>query len=214
MVGNSYTVDMNYLSHLYLSLRTPESMTGNLMGDFKPDQELRDRLPLAVSLGVENHRLVDRLTDRFQPVKDLRKLFSNERRRYAGIITDIAFDYFLIKNWNSEQDGEFELFTHNCYSGLASCEHLMPPRMAFVVNKMCEHQWLSNYANLDGIGHSIDQVSKRMRFENGMAGGVEEIHSNYDEIEAVFLELFSYLKQEIESAAIEMQASGKTPQSG
>ena len=182
-------------------------MTGNLMGDFKPDQELRARLPRSVTLAIENHRLVDRLTDRFQPVKDLRKVFSAERRRYAGIITDIAFDYFLIKHWDAEADGSFSQFTQKCYSGLAQCEHWMPPRMAFVVGKMREHEWLSSYANLEGIGHSIDQVSKRMRFKNQMAGGVEEVYENYDEIELVFLQLFSHLKQQTESAAIEMDVA-------
>ena len=200
---------MNYLSHLYLSQRTPESYTGNLMGDFKPSADLRAKLPQEVLLGIENHRLVDRLTDKYQPVRDLRTLFSSKRRRYAGIITDIAFDYFLIKHWDADQDGDFHHFEEDCYRGLAACEHWMPDRMALVTGKMREHSWLSHYASLDGIGRSIDQVSKRLRFENNMAGGVEEVERHYAEIESAAMRLFEHLKTHIDAAGIERPQTPK-----
>lgn len=197
---------MNYLSHLYLSQRTPESLTGNLMGDFKPSAKLIERLPHEVLLGIENHRLVDRLTDRYRPVRELRRLFSPRRRRYAGIVTDIAFDYFLIKHWQSADDGEFSQFVEECYQGLAACEHLMPPRMVHVSSAMREHQWLQGYATLEGIGRSIDMVSQRLRFENQMAGAIEEVEANYVDIESVFFGLFAHLKEEIAQAGIESRA--------
>ncbi len=194
---------MNYLSHLYLSQRTPHSLTGNMMGDFKPTAELQAQLPEGILRGIENHRLVDRLTDKFEPVKQLRPLFSPQRRRYAGIITDISFDYFLIKHWDASRDGDFHEFVQLCYAGLAQCEEQMPPRMVFVTSKMREHNWLSSYRTLTGIGTSIDQVSKRMRFANKMAGAIEEVEQNYQAIETVFHELFEHLQEEIAHAAIE-----------
>lgn len=173
------------------------------MGDFKPSKELQDRLPKPVLSGIENHRLVDRLTDKYPPVKDLKRLFSPGRRRFAGIVTDIAFDYYLIKHWNLFETQEFEPFVQQCYAGLEDCLHWMPPRMHYVVSSMIEHGWLSNYVSLEGIARSIDQVSKRMRFENNMAGSIIEIERNYEQIEQVFLTLFAFLKEEVEQAALE-----------
>ena len=194
---------MNYLSHLFFSKRTPLSMTGNLMGDFKPDAELLNRLPIDITLGIENHRFVDRETDKFLPVKELRSLFSSERRRFAGIVTDIAFDYFLIKHWNDLAVVEFTGFVQSCYSGLDQSREWMPPRMSYVTTKMQEYDWLSTYATMDGISKTINQVSKRMRFKNNMTGSVVEVTNNYEQIESVFLELFKHLTTQVKEAKIE-----------
>lgn len=179
-------------------------MTGNLMGDFKPNTELLAQLPGGIKRGIENHRLVDRLTDKYQPVKELRKLFSGERRRYAGVVTDIAFDYFLIKHWDVQRDGDLDKFIASCYRGLGDCRGWMPPRMAYVTEKMEEHDWLTNYATLEGVGLTIDQVSKRIRFRNNMAGSVVEVERNYQAIEAAFVELIEYLREQITAARIEV----------
>lgn len=173
------------------------------MGDFKPSPDLKARLPIGVLNGIENHRLVDRITDGFEPVKALKPLFSGQRRRYAGIMLDMVFDYFLIKHWSEFEQRSFTDFKQQCYQDLALCRDLMPPRMALVTERMQESDWFAHYANLEGIGYAIDQVSKRMRFENQMSGGIDELVTHYEAIEQVFLQLFELLIDEVNASAIE-----------
>jgi len=79
----------------------------------------------------------------------------------------------------------------------------MPLRMQRVVINMQKYDWLNSYANLEGIAITIDQVSKRIRFKNTMAGAIEEVQANYLQIETVFLDLFEHLHKEVRLAAIE-----------
>lgn len=174
------------------------------MGDFKPNAELQARLPKAILLGIDNHRLVDRTTDNFDAVKSLKPLFSKERRRFSGVVTDIAFDYFLIKHWHKFAVIDQQSLIQDAYQGLLQCSDLMPQRMQMVVTNMVEHDWLNVYSTLDGLALTIDQVSKRIRFENKLAGSIVEVERNYDAIEIVFLKLFEHLKDTVEAAQIEV----------
>jgi acyl carrier protein phosphodiesterase len=194
-------VTMNYLAHLFLAQRNPFSLVGNIMGDFIRDVDITT-LPQAVARGVENHKAVDRFTDNHIVLKELKTVFSR-RRRFAGIIIDVVFDHFLLKHWEKyTREGRADFIVY-CYESLLAMEHIMPPRMRHRMLWMTECDLLTSYAGLDGVGAALNGISARMRFDNHLAGAVEEVVDHYEALEKGFLNFFQELCQHIGRINIE-----------
>ena len=183
---------MNYLAHLYLSPCSTHAIVGNLMGDFRKHITDTD-LPEDILLGIENHCRVDRFTDSHAVVGELKQVFSSKRRRFAGIILDVAFDHFLSRHWHEFHDQERRDYIRYAYDCLQRGRGFMPSRMQHAVQYMITEDWLGSYVELDGIGNSLDRLSHRIRFRNNLHGAVEEVERHYSELESGFLEFFPQL---------------------
>ena len=180
-----------------LSNRDRHSIIGNLMGDFR--RHLNGRaLPEAVMGGIENHQRVDKFTDGHIEVRELKVCFSGKRRRFAGIILDLAFDHFLAVHWQRYSTEPLDEFIGYCYSCLVDGMDLMPERMQRAVKYMIREDWLGSYRDLSGIEVALNRLSRRIRFDNHLEGAVEEVVSNYALIEsgfeAFFPELIKYIQ--------------------
>ncbi len=194
---------MNYLAHVFLSQPTAHSVVGNLMGDFRKHIKPDLYLPRDVVKGIENHMQVDRFTDTDPRIIDLKSLFSKKRRRFAGIIIDVSFDYFLIKHWRRYSHQHPDEFIAAVYNHLRNSSHLMPAEMARVTGLMVKNDWFSTYETMEGIGFALDRMSARIRFENSLKGSGEELLENYQSLENGFVEFFPRLKEHIEISHIE-----------
>ena len=195
---------MNYLAHLFLAQPTPHSMVGNLMGDFRKYIEPDLVLPEGVLRGIKNHMEVDRFTDHDQKIYDLKNVFSRRRRRFAGIIIDVVFDYFLIKHWSCYCELPRNEFIDTAYSHLRSHAHVMPAEMARVSGLITENDWFSSYATMEGISTVLDRMSARIRFENALLGSGEEVMANYESLELTFIDFFPRLNEHIKECKIEV----------
>lgn len=193
---------MNYLAHLFLSQPTPASRVGNLMGDFAKGIDIHD-LPDDVRLGLENHRLVDRFTDQHPEVVRLKRLFSDQRRRFAGIMLDLIFDHLLIKHWHRYSEDPFSDEVKRYYADLQAAEALMHPQMLNVISRVISHDWLQGYQTLDGTGYALDRIAGRIRFPNKFSGSGTELEEHYSEIEEGFLHFFPQLMTQVASSGLE-----------
>ena len=189
---------MNYLAHLRLSRPDAESMVGNLMGDFRK-YLCSDSLPDTVRLGIENHVRVDKFTDSNALILDLKRLFSHERRRFAGIIIDVVFDYFLICHWQRFSNEKLDLFIDGIHDSISSQWNIMPGRMRYVMGYMIREDWLRSYSTLEGIDYALNRMSARIRFENKLGGAIEEVEYHYQELEEGFLQFFPELIVHVET---------------
>lgn len=186
---------MNYLAHTALSKATPMSLIGNLLGDFMKGVN-RDALYPEIREGLENHREVDALTDRHPDVVNLKPLFRDNTRRFAGVAIDIYFDYLLCKHWDSFYTLSLADFIKQTYALLDGSRHLIPSEtMRFALGRMTTQDWFGAYRDEDMIFKVIERAASRIRYHNKFADSIADIQQNREIIEQGFLNLYPELME-------------------
>lgn len=185
---------MNYLAHLYLAEDTEESRLGNLLGDFVKGPVEQSPYSAGIKKGIKTHRKVDIFTDSHRKFLESKVLISPERRRFAGVILDLAFDHFLAKNWGEYSDTELNSFTQDVYEMLNQNSSILPVQLVSFLPRMIHEDWLGSYSRLEGISLVIDRISNRLerkfKRQNTLRGASSEIESNYEKLESNFIQFF------------------------
>lgn len=184
---------MNYLAHAFLSEKNnDESVIGNLLGDFvkgNPDHHYSGDILKWIKI----HRKIDYFTDAHSMFRSSKRLISHNRRRFSGIIIDICFDHFLAKNWRQFSDEELPVFVQRVYAILESNKLMLPERLKTILPRLISEDWFTSYKSLDGVGSVLNRMSKRLKRENTLAGSVDEIIYNYEQLESNFFSFFPEL---------------------
>ncbi|MQM36764.1 Acyl carrier protein phosphodiesterase [wastewater metagenome] len=185
---------MNFLAHAYLAGDDdPAFLAGNLMGDFvrgTPDPAL----PAAVRAGIRLHRRVDAFTDRHPVVRDARRRFPPPHRRAAGIILDMAFDHFLARDWASHHPTALPTFTRGAYTALERQGRHLPPRLAAILPRMRDGDWLAAYADFDSTVAALERMAARLsRRREMLRGAGPTLTALYPALEADFHAFFPAL---------------------
>ncbi|HSC34190.1 MAG TPA: ACP phosphodiesterase [Thermodesulfobacteriota bacterium] len=200
---------MNYLAHIFLAGDSEESVLGNLMGDFVKGP-IGNGFPPEIEEGIRTHRKIDVYTDSHEIFKASKKLISPERRRFAGVIIDLTFDHLLSKNWASYSDFDLGNFIRDTYVLLDRRKAILPERFRLFLPRMIEEDWLGSYRTLEGTGIALDRISERLRKrfhrENKLRGAIEEVESNYKELDKNFNMFFPELISFVEDLKIAEQA--------
>ena len=176
---------MNYLAHLMLADDSDASRIGNLLGDFAKGtiEDLENFYPPEIIRGIRMHRAVDRFTDSHQVFRDARSLLAPERRRFAGIILDIIFDHYLCRHWQDYCEKPLEEFIENVYRALDEHPEWHAGRLAAAFPMMRNENWLMTYSSIEGIGLTLERVSRRSPRTAKIAGGIHDLRNHYQELE-------------------------------
>ncbi|KZN52374.1 ACP phosphodiesterase [Pseudoalteromonas luteoviolacea] len=196
---------MNYLAHLFLAQNNADSYFGNLLGDFQKGLDT-SQLNCHVKSGLANHILVDKFTDQHDAVRRSKALFSPKRKRFSGVALDVLYDHMLIKNWHLFTPVQFDFFKQHSYQLLQKNLLYMPLGMQRVVGNMINNDWFAHYQSLHGTTQALDNISKRIRFDNQFIGVGEEIEDNFNELEQLFLGFFPELTEYVIYSALESQS--------
>lgn len=180
---------MNYLAHLLLGDRGPHWLVGSLMADYVKGR-LPESMAPALRGGIMLHRRIDAGTDAHPEVAACRALFPSERRRYAGILTDIVFDHFLARDWARYSDEPLEAFTRRVCAVLEAHREECPEGMQRLIGGLRGGARLVEYREFAAIEAAMARFARRIDGRIDAAGATEDLRRHYVELERRFHVMF------------------------
>ena len=180
---------MNFLAHLFLADNTPESLLGNLAGDFVRGA-LGDRFTPGIRRGIIEHRKIDEYTDTHPENAAFRRIIAAENGHYARVISDIFLDYFLSTDWNEYATEPRDAFIDRVFATLDPMIDQMPEHLPFVYERMRDGRWLQSYATIDGIATALRNVSRRFSRPARLEGAVHLLTDSREPLHAHFRAFF------------------------
>lgn len=183
---------MNFLAHAYLSFDDPKVLIGNFIGDFVrgPIEIIYEK---DIAIGIVLHRDIDKFTDHHPVVKEAQKLLKPQFGSYGSVITDMYFDYFLAKYWNSYSPLPLTEFAQNTYSLLEKYQEILPEKFLKVFQQMKQFNWLYSYSEINGIRSALTGLSKRTRFDSKMETAHVFLDENHEILRKHFEDFFEDL---------------------
>ena len=180
---------MNHLAHALIAVRTETSLVGNLLGDFVKGRP-EDRYEGELLRGIRTHRAVDAFVEDHPVFARSRARIAPERRRFAGVLVDLAYDHVLARDWRRFGDGTLRQFADRVYAALADAKDDLPQEMHGFVSYMTSTDLLFAYSERDGIARALRGMSSRMRRANPLAEGIQDVDRAGKELTRDFDELF------------------------
>jgi len=191
---------MNYLAHALLSPAQDLIFLGNFCGDFVKGSQNPGLSP-EVWHGVQLHRYIDSYTDTHPIVQRSKNRISDTRKRFAGIIIDVAYDYLVSKNWDSFCVTPRKKFIKDRYATLDRLSHKLPATFIEVKDRVLYYDWLSGYHSLSGIDQTLESISRRFQKRtarpNTITGSISEIKLHLHDLEDDFLLFFPQLQEAV-----------------
>jgi acyl carrier protein phosphodiesterase len=180
---------MNHLAHLFLGGNTPESLIGNLAGDFVKGP-LHDRFAPAIHAGIMHHRRIDAFTDSHPAAAAFRRVLVPEHGHYARVIADVFFDHFLARRFDEYAGEPLESFLARTYAIIDPHEASLPGTLRWVYPRMRDEQWLQSYRAFEGIHVALTNLSRRFSRKPRLETATRHLADSRPELERRFEEFF------------------------
>ena len=180
---------MNFLAHLFLSYNGEELTVGNFLADFLKNRELKDYSG-GILEGIHLHRKIDSFTDAHPVVlRSVRRLYPYHHK-YASVIVDVFYDFFLAKNWCRFTSQNIRTFSTQIYSVLKKHQSIMPARIHADLDLMIKDDWLIKYAHRDGIAYVFGRLRDRLSKPDQLDGVMDSLERDHDALNQEFNQFF------------------------
>lgn len=181
---------MNYLVHLYLSDGSDEGLLGNLMGDFVKGP-LDGRYPPGIAAGIRQHRRIDSFAHDHPVCRRSKQRIAPRFGYFRSIMVDVFYDHFMARNWEHLHLTPLPAFAQRVYALLEQRADALPPALQQVATRMIRHNRLVSYREVEVVGRVLARLSQRLSRANPLAGGLPELVSNYQGLEADCLQFLA-----------------------
>ncbi len=190
---------MNYLAHAFLSFEDEAIVVGNLLGDFVKGRAQLEHYPLNIQNGVILHRHIDQFSDNHTVLKQSIQRLKPTQNRYAPVVVDIFYDYFLANNWALFSDEPLQVFATKTYRQIEQHFDKMPEKVRWVFSRMIADNWLVGYQEETRIDYTFQRLITRITYSNNMGNAIKDLHRHQADLNEDFKLFFPDL---IESAKL------------
>jgi acyl carrier protein phosphodiesterase len=164
---------MNFLAHALLAGDKPALIVGGVVGDWIKGT-LPGALPDDLAKGVALHRAIDCFAESHPAFNRSRARVSPARRRYAGVLVDIFYDHLLARNWAAIHGQPLHEYCESVYVLIRDRLHDLPASSHAGLALMAKEDWLTSYAQIEGIADVLARMSRRARQPNPLMHGEQE----------------------------------------
>lgn len=187
-------VFMNYLAHIFLSGDDRLVQIGNFVGDAVKGKAYL-RFPPQMQKGILLHRRIDSFADTHPLVREAVSLGREPFGRYAAVVMDLFFDYFLAKHFREYATCSLSSFARRFYWGLVIHYPWLPGRFKYFIWHFIITNRLGCYASPEGIRRSLEiMVAYRgLKIEPG--GAIDFLLANEARLQALFSLFFPEIQE-------------------
>lgn len=161
---------MNFLAHALLAGEAPHLIVGGVVGDWIKGH-LPAGLPVDLAQGVALHRAIDHFAETHPAFCRSRSRVSPTRRRYAGVLVDVFYDHLLARDWATIHPHPLHEYCESVYGHIEARLPDLPADSHPALKLMAKEDWLSSYAQIEGIADVLARMSRRARQPNPLVQG-------------------------------------------
>lgn len=170
---------MNFLAHALLAGEAPALIVGGVAGDWIKGN-LPAGLPDDLARGVALHRAIDHFAESHPAFCRSRSRVSPARRRYAGVLVDVFYDHLLARDWAAIHPQPLREYCGTVYDLIEARLPDLPADSHLALKLMAKEDWLSSYAQIEGIADVLARMSRRARQPNPLMHGEQEFIADAD----------------------------------
>lgn len=180
---------MNFLAHFFLSCDSEALLLGNFLADYVDNAAVRG-YPAAIQEGVQLHRKIDSYTDTHPEVlRGVRRLY-DKHGKYAPVVVDVFYDYFLAINWPAYSEQPLAEFTQGVYRILEKNIGMMPGELRQRLPHMIADDWLQAYGSHNGIDYTFYRMKRRVSRPEYLEGALDSLIRDFEPLNEEFNRFF------------------------